>query len=81
VLQFDSHACPSEAMVRAEHTLCGIHRAGGFPLIATTARALEQAARAAAARSADAATAQPVSRARSPASPTSPHAFVRASGS
>ena len=43
MLQFDSHAVPSEAMVRASHTLCGIHRAGGFPLIATTARALEQA--------------------------------------
>ena len=30
-------------MVRASHTLCGIHRTGGIALIATTARALEQA--------------------------------------
>ena len=29
-------------MVRASHTLCGIHRAGGLPLIASTAGALEQ---------------------------------------
>jgi hypothetical protein len=29
-------------MVRASHTLCGIHRAGGFPLIALTAQALER---------------------------------------
>ena len=29
-------------MVRASHTLCGIHRAGGFPLIALTAGPLEQ---------------------------------------
>ena len=29
-------------MVRASHTLCGIHRTGGFPLVATTAKALEQ---------------------------------------
>ena len=43
LLQFDSHYVPSEAMVRASHTLCGIHRTGGFPLIATTAKALEQA--------------------------------------
>ena len=34
---------PSAAMVRASHTLCGIHRTGGFPLVATTAKALEQA--------------------------------------
>ena len=32
----------SEAMVRASHTLCGIHRTGGFELVATTAKALEQ---------------------------------------
>jgi chemosensory pili system protein ChpA (sensor histidine kinase/response regulator) len=28
--------------VRASHSLCGIHRTGGFPLVAQTARALEQ---------------------------------------
>jgi chemosensory pili system protein ChpA (sensor histidine kinase/response regulator) len=43
LLQFDSQYVPSEAMVRASHTLCGIHRTGGFPLIATTAKSLEQA--------------------------------------
>jgi chemosensory pili system protein ChpA (sensor histidine kinase/response regulator) len=43
LLQFDSRHVPSEAMVRASHTLCGIHRTGGFPLIAATAKALEQA--------------------------------------
>ena len=42
VLQFDPRAVPTAAMVRASHTLCGIHRTGGFPLVATTARALEQ---------------------------------------
>ncbi len=41
-LQFDPLVVPSSAMVRAGHTLCGIHRTGGFPLVATTARALEQ---------------------------------------
>ena len=41
-LQFDSAATPSQTMVRASHTLCGIHRTGGFPLVATTAKALEQ---------------------------------------
>jgi chemotaxis protein histidine kinase CheA len=30
-------------MVRASHTLCGIHRTGGFPVVATAAKALEQA--------------------------------------
>jgi chemosensory pili system protein ChpA (sensor histidine kinase/response regulator) len=43
VLQFDPDYMPVEAMVRASHTLCGIHRTGGITLIATTARALEQA--------------------------------------
>ncbi len=43
VLQFDSRAAPSAAMVRASHTLCGIHRTGGFPVVATIAKALEQA--------------------------------------
>jgi len=42
ILQFDSHHVPSTEMVRASHTLCGIHRTGGFPLVANTAKALEQ---------------------------------------
>ena len=42
LLQFDSRQLPSAEMVRASHTLCGIHRAGGFPLIALTAGSLEQ---------------------------------------
>jgi chemosensory pili system protein ChpA (sensor histidine kinase/response regulator) len=42
VLQFDPRALPSAAMVRASHTLCGIHRTGGFPMVAVTAKALEQ---------------------------------------
>src|SRR4029077_5040363 len=42
VLQFDSNGLPSAAMVRASHTLCGIHRTGGFPMIASTAKSLEQ---------------------------------------
>ena len=42
VLQFDPRALPSAAMVRASHTLCGIHRTGGFPMVATTAKSLEQ---------------------------------------
>jgi len=41
-LQFDSTATPSQAMVRASHTLCGIHRTGGFPLVASTSKVLEQ---------------------------------------
>jgi chemosensory pili system protein ChpA (sensor histidine kinase/response regulator) len=41
-LQFDRTATPSQTMVRASHTLCGIHRTGGFPLVAATAKALEQ---------------------------------------
>jgi len=43
VLQFDPDHMPVAAMVRASHTLCGIHRTGGITLIATTARVLEQA--------------------------------------
>ena len=43
ILQFDPDYMPVVAMVRASHTLCGIHRTGGIALIATTARALEQA--------------------------------------
>jgi chemosensory pili system protein ChpA (sensor histidine kinase/response regulator) len=42
LLQFDSRLHPSPEMVRASHTLCGIHRTGGFPPIASTANALEQ---------------------------------------
>jgi chemosensory pili system protein ChpA (sensor histidine kinase/response regulator) len=41
-LQLDAAATPSQTMVRASHTLCGIHRTGGFPLVAATAKALEQ---------------------------------------
>ncbi|MGH8800086.1 MAG: Hpt domain-containing protein, partial [Casimicrobiaceae bacterium] len=40
-LQSDPAAIPSQLMVRASHTLCGIHRTGGFPLLATAAKALE----------------------------------------
>ncbi|MEO8536088.1 MAG: Hpt domain-containing protein [Betaproteobacteria bacterium] len=43
ILQFDPDHMPVVAMVRASHTLCGIHRTGGIALTATTARALEQA--------------------------------------
>ncbi len=43
VLQFDPDHRPLATMVRASHTLCGIHRTGGIALIATTAQALEQA--------------------------------------
>ncbi len=42
LLQFDPTQRPSAAMVRASHTLCGIHRTAGLPLVALTARALEQ---------------------------------------
>jgi len=42
LLQMDPRHAPSEGMVRASHTLCGIHRAGGFPLIALTAGSLEE---------------------------------------
>ena len=41
LLQFDPSLAPSGAMVRASHTLCGIHRTGGFHLIASQAKALE----------------------------------------
>ena len=43
VLQFDPRTVPSAEMIRAGHTLCGIHRTGGFPLVAETAGSLEQA--------------------------------------
>ena len=42
ILQFDARVAPSPEMVRASHTLCGIHRTGGFPEIAVTANAVEQ---------------------------------------
>jgi chemosensory pili system protein ChpA (sensor histidine kinase/response regulator) len=42
VLQFDPRTVPSPEMIRAGHTLCGIHRTGGFPMVAATARSLEQ---------------------------------------
>jgi chemosensory pili system protein ChpA (sensor histidine kinase/response regulator) len=42
-LQFDPHARPSDPMVRAAHTLCGIHRTAGFALVAQAAHVLEQA--------------------------------------
>ena len=41
LLQFDPGATPSQAMIRAAHTLCGIHRTGGFPLVAGLAKTLE----------------------------------------
>jgi chemosensory pili system protein ChpA (sensor histidine kinase/response regulator) len=43
LLQFDPDHWPIATMVRASHTLCGIHRTGGIALIATTAQTLEQA--------------------------------------
>ena len=43
LLQSDARAAPSTAMVRASHTMCGIHRTGGFPVVAVTAKSLEQA--------------------------------------
>ncbi|CAG0993320.1 type IV pili sensor histidine kinase and response regulator,chpA; chemosensory pili system protein ChpA (sensor histidine kinase/response regulator) [Burkholderiales bacterium] len=43
LLQFDPGAAPSQAMIRAAHTLCGIHRTGGFPLVAGLAKSLELA--------------------------------------
>jgi len=41
LLQFDPGAAPSQAMIRAAHTLCGIHRTGGFPLVAGLSKTLE----------------------------------------
>ncbi|MBA3775177.1 MAG: Hpt domain-containing protein, partial [Betaproteobacteria bacterium] len=41
-LQADARAAPSAAMIRASHTMCGIHRTGGFPVVAVTAKSLEQ---------------------------------------
>ncbi|MBK9608347.1 MAG: Hpt domain-containing protein [Betaproteobacteria bacterium] len=42
-LQFDPQANPTDAMVRAAHTLTGIHRTAGFQPVADTAHALESA--------------------------------------
>jgi chemosensory pili system protein ChpA (sensor histidine kinase/response regulator) len=43
LLQFDPAAQPAPAMIRAAHTLCGIHRTGGFHSVAALAKALELA--------------------------------------
>jgi chemosensory pili system protein ChpA (sensor histidine kinase/response regulator) len=43
LLQFDPTALPSQAMIRAAHTLCGIHRTGGFQPVAAIAKSLELA--------------------------------------
>ncbi len=42
LMQFDPGYPLSAAMVRASHTLCGIHRTGGFAVVPPTAKALEQ---------------------------------------
>ncbi len=42
-LQFDPSLLPSDAMVRASHTLKGIHRTSGLILVADMAAALERA--------------------------------------
>jgi chemosensory pili system protein ChpA (sensor histidine kinase/response regulator) len=41
LMQFDPQALPSPAMIRASHTLCGIHRTGGFEVIAAFSKSLE----------------------------------------
>jgi len=41
VMQFDPQAAPSPAMIRASHTLCGIHRTAGFEPLAGIAKSLE----------------------------------------
>lgn len=43
LMQFDPELLPSDAMVRASHTLCGIHRTAGFLEIGDFAGALESA--------------------------------------
>jgi chemosensory pili system protein ChpA (sensor histidine kinase/response regulator) len=43
VLQFDPQAAPSPSMIRASHTLCGIHRTAGFEPLAALAKSLELA--------------------------------------
>lgn len=42
LMQFDPHLLPSDAMIRAAHTLCGIHRTAGFSAIGTLAGLLEE---------------------------------------
>ena len=42
LMQFDPDHPPIAAMVRASHTLCGIHRTGGIAVIAEVAQSLEQ---------------------------------------
>ncbi len=43
LMQFDSDLAPSDVMVRASHTLCGIHRTAGFVEIGDFAGLLESA--------------------------------------
>lgn len=43
LMQFDSELPPSDAMVRASHTLCGIHRTAGFLEIGDFAGLVESA--------------------------------------
>ncbi|MBL8310302.1 MAG: Hpt domain-containing protein [Burkholderiales bacterium] len=43
LMQFDPTMTPSDAMVRASHTLCGIHRTAGFAAIGDFAGLLESA--------------------------------------
>jgi chemosensory pili system protein ChpA (sensor histidine kinase/response regulator) len=43
LMQFDPSLLPSDAMVRASHTLCGIHRTAGFGSIGDLAGLLEDA--------------------------------------
>ncbi len=43
LMRADNARVPSASMVRASHTLCGIHRTGGFPVVAMLAKSLEQA--------------------------------------
>ncbi|MBS0327358.1 MAG: Hpt domain-containing protein [Proteobacteria bacterium] len=43
LLQFDPDHMPLTPMLRASHTLCGIHRTGGIELTAGAAQCLEQA--------------------------------------
>ncbi len=43
LMQFDPSLLPSDTMVRASHTLCGIHRTAGFSSIGSLAGLLEDA--------------------------------------
>ncbi len=60
LLQFDPGAQPAPEMIRAAHTLCGIHRTGGFHSVAALAKSLELALIALAQIDARPATALPV---------------------